>query len=109
MDSYKDQVFEATIRFIYTMMDERKRAFRVEAFFTNAPKVLYPNLTLEANIIINEKKDVLTIPSNYLIDDTAVMLENGTIRPIKTGLKDYNTVEVLDGIDENTKIKISKK
>jgi HlyD family secretion protein len=108
MDSYKDQVFEATIRFIYPMMDERKRAFRVEALFTNAPKVLYLNLTLEANIIINEKKDVLTIPTNYLIGDTAVMLKNGTIRPIKTGLKDYNTVEVLDGIDENTKIKLSK-
>jgi multidrug efflux pump subunit AcrA (membrane-fusion protein) len=108
MDSYKDQVFEATISFIYPMMDERKRAFRVEALFTKAPKVLYPNLTLEANIIINEKKEVLTIPTNYLIDDTAVMLKNGTIRPIKTGLKDYNTVEVLDGIDENTKIKLSK-
>jgi hypothetical protein len=43
-----------------------------------------------------------------LIGDTAVMLKNGTIRPIKTGLKDYNMVEVLDGIDENTKIKLSK-
>jgi multidrug efflux pump subunit AcrA (membrane-fusion protein) len=108
MDSYKDQVFEATISFIYPMMDERKRAFRVEALFTKAPKVLYPNLSLEVNILINEKIKVLTIPSNYLVNDTAVMLEDGTLRSIKTGLKDFNTVEVLGGIDEHTKIKLSK-
>ena len=108
MDSYKDQVFEATISFIYPMMDERKRAFRVEALFTKAPKVLYPNLSLEVNILINEKTKVLTIPRSYLVNDTAVMLEDGTLRSIKTGLKDYNTVEVLNGIDENTKIKLSK-
>ena len=108
MDSYEAQVFEATISFIYPMMDERKRAFRVEALFTKTPKVLYPNLTLEANIIIHEKRNVLTIPTIYLIDETAVMLEDGTIRSIKIGLKDYNTVEVLDGIDQHTKIKRAK-
>jgi multidrug efflux pump subunit AcrA (membrane-fusion protein) len=108
MDSYKDQVFEATISFIYPMMDERKRAFRVEALFTKAPKVLYPNLSLEVNILINEKTKVLTIPSSYLVNDTAVMLEDGTLRAIKTGLKDFNTVEVLGGIDEHTKIKLPK-
>jgi hypothetical protein len=36
------------------------------------------------------------------------MLEDGTLRSIKTGLKDFNTVEVLGGIDEHTKIKLSK-
>jgi multidrug efflux pump subunit AcrA (membrane-fusion protein) len=108
MDSYEDQVFEAIISFIYPMMDERKRAFRVEALFTIAPKILYPNLTLEVNIIIHEKKNVLTIPTIYLIDETAVMLEDGTIRYLKIGLRDYNTLEVLDGIDENTKIKRAK-
>jgi hypothetical protein len=34
------------------------------------------------------------------------MLEDGTIRSIRIGLQDYNTVEVLDGIDENIKIKL---
>ncbi len=109
LDSYEDQVFEAVVSFIYPMMDEQKRSFRVEAVFTKAPVVLYPNLTLEANIIINEKTDVLTIPTNYLVNYSAVMLDDGTVRTIKIGLKDYNTVEVLDGIDENTKIKLPKK
>ncbi len=108
LDSYEDQVFEAVVSFIYPMMDERKRAFRVEAIFTKAPEVLYPNLTLEANIVLNEKTEVLTIPSDYLVNDSAVMLEDGTIRSIKIGLKDDNKVEVLEGIDEHTKIKLPK-
>ena len=108
LDSYKDQVFEAVVSFIYPMMDERKRSFRVEAVFIKAPKVLYPNLTLEANIIINEKTNVLTIPTNYLIDDSAVMLEDGSIHPVKIGLKDYNKVEVISGIDETARIKLPK-
>ena len=104
MDSYEDQVFEAEVSFVYPMMDERTRAFRVEAVFTNAPQVLYPNLTLEANIIISEKKNVLTIPANYLIDDSSVLLEDGSIRKVDIGLRDYSTVEILSGIDKSTKI-----
>ena len=106
LDSYRDQIFEAKISFIYPMMDARKRAFQVEAIFTNTPDLLYPNLTLEANVIINEKRDALTIPTNYLVGDTAVMLEDGTIRLIKIGLKDYRAAEILEGIDENIKIKL---
>ncbi len=108
LDSYENQTFEAVVNFIYPMMDERKRAFRVEAVFTKAPEVLYPNLTLEANIIVNEKSNVLTIPTNYLLNDTSVILEDGSIRTIKTGFKNYNTVEILSGINANSKINLPK-
>lgn len=106
MDSYKDQVFEAKVSFIHPMMDERTGTFRVEALFTKAPEVLYPNLSLEVNIIVSEKKNVLTIPASYLINDSQVMLADGSVKDVQIGLKDYSTVEILSGIDENTKIKI---
>jgi HlyD family secretion protein len=106
LDSYPDQVFEAEVSFIYPMMDERKRTFRVDAILTKTPQTLYPNLTLEANIIIQEKTGVLTIPTSYLVGDSAVMLEDRSIRPITIGLKDYDKVEVLSGIDEHTKIRL---
>ena len=104
MDSYKNQVFEAKVSFIYPMMDDRTRTFKVEAVFLKQPEKLYPNLTLEANIVINEKKNILTIPTNYLLNDSAVILEDGTIKTLKIGLKDYNITEVISGIDENSKI-----
>ena len=33
-----------------------ENSFKVEAVFTTRPKLLYPNLTVEANIIINTKE-----------------------------------------------------
>ncbi len=108
MDSYKNQIFEAKVSFIYPLMDERTRSFKVEADFIKLPEVLYPNLSLEGNIIINEKKNVLTIPTNYVVDDSKVLLEDGSLREIKIGLSDYTLTEVISGIDENTKIKMPR-
>ena len=66
MDSYKGEVFEGNISKIDPLMDERSRSFTVEAVYTTKPPVLYPNLTVEANIIIQTKKNALTIPRSYL-------------------------------------------
>lgn len=109
LDSYPEQVFEAQISFIYPIMDERKRAFRVEATFVKAPKVLYPNLSLEANVIIQEKKNVLTIPTAYLLPESAVLLADGTVRKVKIGLQNDAVVEIQQGLDTDTKIRRPKK
>lgn len=108
MDSYKNQSFEASVSFIYPMMDERTRTFKVEAVFSNPPIKLYPNLTLEANIVITEKKNALTIPTNFLLNDSTVLLEDGTMKAVKLGLQDYNISEIVSGIDANTKIRMPK-
>lgn len=109
MDSYQKEIFEAQVSFIYPMMEEQTRTFRVEAIFTKEPKILFPNLTLEANIIINEKKNALTIPTNYLINESTVILEDGSEKKVEIGLKDYTLTEILGGIDENTKIRMPEK
>lgn len=105
MDSYKNQSFEAEIKFIHPMMNERTRIFKVEAFFTKQPKILYPNLSLEANIIIKKKMNVLTIPTTYLLNDSNVVLENGQIKKVKIGLKDINLVEIIHGLNKGSKIR----
>ena len=98
MDSYKGEVFEATINKMYSMMNERSKSFKVEAVFTKQPKNLYPNLTAEANIIIEVKENAITIPRNYLMGNDLVLLANQEKRKVTTGLKDYEKVEVLSGI-----------
>jgi len=98
LDSYKDQVFEAFVDKIYPIMDERSRTFKIEAHFVAPPKKLYPNLTAEANIIIQTKKNVLVIPKSYLIDDDYVLVKNNEKRKLKIGLRDYEKVEVLEGL-----------
>ena len=106
LDSYKGQTFEAVVAKIDPIMNERSKTFTIEAAFINQPPVLYPNLTLEANIVIKTKPNILTIPRKYLINDQYVVLENGEKKYIKIGLKDYEKVEVISGIAKTDKIMI---
>ena len=101
MDSYKDQVFNAEVSRIYPIMNERSRTFTVEAVFKDQPKELYPNLTLEANIVIQTKKNALIIPREYLVDEQFVFTDPDKKEKIKVkvGLMDYKFVEIQSGLD----------
>lgn len=98
LDSYKGQAFEAVVEKIYPIMNERSRSFTVDARFVTEPPVIYPNLTLEANIVIQTKDTALTIPRNFLLEDDYVMLENKEKKKVVTGLKDYQKVEIISGL-----------
>ncbi|MFE3848470.1 efflux RND transporter periplasmic adaptor subunit [Flavobacterium sp. LB3P45] len=98
MDSYRGQVFEATIDKIYPIMQQRSRTFKIEAHFVNPPKKMYPNLTTEANIVIKTKKNAMTIPKSYLIQDRYVLVNKDEKRNVKIGLSDYQKVEILEGL-----------
>ena len=98
LDSYKGQVFEAIIDKIYPIMDEPSRTFKIEAHFVNPPQKLYPNLTAEANIIIQIKKNAITIPKTYLIQGDYVLVNKDEKRKVKIGLSDYQKVEILEGL-----------
>lgn len=106
MDSYPAEVFQATLSRIYPIMNESTRTFRAEAVFTAPPRVLYPLMTLEASIVIREKKDALTIPSRCLVNDSTVLLEDGRERRVRTGLKDLRIVEIEYGLDVSDRIKV---
>jgi multidrug efflux pump subunit AcrA (membrane-fusion protein) len=85
-------------------MNERSKTFTIEARFTVVPEVLYPNLSLEANIILSEKKNVLVIPRNYLIDNQYVLKASGEKVKVKIGLMDFEKVEILSGIKANDQL-----
>jgi HlyD family secretion protein len=104
MDSYKNQVFEAEIVKVFPLMNERSKTFTVDAVFKKMPEVLYPNLTVEANIVVDTKTDVLTIPLNVIGDSNYVMKKNGERVRIETGLRDYKKSEVLSGITETDEL-----
>lgn len=104
LDSYKGKVFEAEVSKIDPIMNERTRTFRITAEFTKKPEILYPNLTAEANIIIQSKENALLIPRNYLIGDSMVLNERKEKIKVKTGLMDYTKVEILSGINAGEKL-----
>jgi HlyD family secretion protein len=101
MDSYKGQIFEATVTKINPIMSDRSKSFTVEAVFIKQPATLYPNLTCEANIIIQQKEKAITIPRNYLIAGDSVWIESKKKRKVIIGLKDYQKVEIISGLTVN--------
>lgn len=104
MDSYKGQVFEARVSKINPLMNERSKTFKVEAVFTKAPKKIFPNTSFEANIVLESKKEVLTIPRTYLLKGDSVLLSSGKKVKVKIGLRDFEFVEILSGLRPEDKI-----
>lgn len=100
IDAYGKKVFKAKITKIYPQKNNRSQTFKIEARFVDVPKKLYPGLSGEANILISEKPNVLTIPKAYLVDDNHVKTENGLVE-ITTGLESLSLIEVLSGITED--------
>ncbi len=101
LDSYKNKVFTARVKKIYPKKDERNQTFTIEALFDEAPEVLYPGLSGEANIQIAYRKDALTIPRNYLLKPGTVITQEGQ-KEITTGIESIDRVEVTSGVTEGT-------
>ena len=76
----------------------------VEAEFIQKPDQIYPNITFEANIIIQEKSGALLIPRTYLLKDSLIIKSGGDTVIVKTGLKDYQKVEILSGIKSDDEL-----
>lgn len=104
MDSYKGQVFEAKVSKINPLMNERSKTFKVEAVFTKAPKRVFPNTSFEANIEIESRKKVLTIPRTYLLKGDSVQLADGRKVKVTVGLRDFEYVEILSGLKSSDEI-----
>jgi multidrug efflux pump subunit AcrA (membrane-fusion protein) len=104
LDSYKNQVFEATVTKISEIMNERSKTFLVDAKFTKAPPKLFPNITFEANILLSKKEKALLIPRNYLKNDSIITLASGEERVVKLGLKDFQKAEIISGLKASDEI-----
>ncbi len=104
LESYKGKVFEAKVTKINPLMNERSKTFLVEAQFVEQPEILYPNISFEANIVINSKEKAILIPRDYLLNDSFVVKPNGDKVAVKTGLKDYQKIEILSGVSESQEL-----
>jgi RND family efflux transporter MFP subunit len=103
LEAYKNQVFEATVSRISPKIDEKTQTFQIDAKFKNIPPKLYMGLTGEGNILVDSKHKVLVIPRSYLLPGNKVETDNGIIT-VKTGMANWDYIEIISGITENTRI-----
>jgi multidrug efflux pump subunit AcrA (membrane-fusion protein) len=104
LESYENMNYEASVTKIYPLMNERTKTFTVLAHFTKKPTVLYPNLSLEANILISKKDKALLLPVEYINDKNEVTLKSGEIRKIRSGIRNFQMVEIVEGLKEKDEV-----
>ena len=103
MDAYPDTLFQAIVHRIYPAKNIRNQTFLVEGQFIKQPPTLFPGLSGEANIIVQQKDSALVIPKSYLINTNQVRTKEGLINIVK-GQENMEYVEIISGIDTKTEI-----
>src|SRR6266498_1560547 len=87
------------------------QTFRVDAVFTDSTQQPFIHSSVEANIIIQKKNNVLIIPRNALVaDDSVQVKQNGKQKTIavRTGIHTLDEVEILQGLNESSQVVIPK-
>jgi hypothetical protein len=100
LDIWPDTVLKAHITRIYSRLNKKEQAFRVDARFDTAFSFPYSGINAEANILINEKKNALCIPVEWMKNDSVWVLDGKKIKAVKviTGAQDGKYLEILAGI-----------
>ncbi|MGZ3757708.1 MAG: efflux RND transporter periplasmic adaptor subunit, partial [Mucilaginibacter sp.] len=109
LNSNKNQVVNAYISKIYPSFDSNQQAFIVEATFKDNPGVLMNGTQLQCNIIVQEKKNVLVIPTYCLLNGDYVMLKGAKDKTaVKTGIRTLEWTEILSGLTDNDVLMTAK-
>jgi multidrug efflux pump subunit AcrA (membrane-fusion protein) len=108
LNTDKQKTYSAEISKIYPSFDIKEQSFTVEAKFQNPSKNILYNTQIQANIIVAEKKNALTVPSKFFISVDTLQLSNGKKIFVKKGIFNNEWTEILGGISENETIVLPK-
>lgn len=106
-DVFGDKIIEGKVIRVLPRMNEREQSFTVEAELPNTGLSSVYGLNCEADIIISEEREALLIPKDYLMPGDSVSMDvDGDIKvvKVKTGLISGNYVEIISGIESQTKL-----
>ncbi|MDZ7755983.1 efflux RND transporter periplasmic adaptor subunit [Rhodohalobacter sp.] len=100
LDAIEDTVLSGVVTLIYPRINTIERTAKVIASIESREFPLYPGMALEANIVVNEKENVLVIPVTYISEENEVILKDGSLKRVETGIRDLNNVEIVSGLEE---------
>jgi len=109
LDAFQDRKFSGTVRRVapYVLdIEKQSRTVDVEAVIDDPDmQVLLPGYSADVQVILDERQDVLNIPTSAILEDSAVYLipEGGgrlEKRSIGVGLSNWEITEVLSGLKE---------
>lgn len=110
VDAYTDKIFKGSVSKIVPKTSNTASGAKivvVKIKLEDAVLNFINGLTGQANIIIKEKKNILTIPQEALREDNSVVLkENQRLIPkkVKIGISSDTDIEIKKGLKEGDKI-----
>lgn len=109
LDAFTDEIFETEIELIAQRSIETSTgatAFEVK-FNLNDEQNIRIGMNGEAEIIIEEKEDVLTVPTEAILDEKYVYVKTATgyeKREIETGIESDFDIEILNNLKEDEEV-----
>lgn len=106
IDAYKDKFFKGKVMEIYPRISPGNKTSKVIASIElNRSINVYSGMSVEANIVITERKGVLVIPREYITEGSKVKVKGeDDLVKVTTGVSDLENIEILSGIDENAEL-----
>lgn len=118
VDAFPYESFKGEIDKISAMAVSENgiKVFPIEIVITELNEKLKPGMTANVTIFGEKKDDILVIPiraifSNSDGDDIVYKVQNDTISTsarIKTGINDFQKVEIVEGLQEGDKISLTE-
>lgn len=115
LDPYPDQTFPGTLTRIAPFVRDvegQNRTVDVETEFTDRDfaRKLLPGTSADVEVILSSRDHVLRIPAYALMEGSRVLLLNQNTlvaRTVKTGLRNWDYVEITQGLKEADLITVS--
>ena len=106
LDAYRGENFYGRVEYIapvVQMNPDLSRTLNVKILVEEGKEKFIGGMSADVIVVIEEKDDILFAPSDALIrDEYAYVVENGRAvrREVTTGTGNWESVEILDGLNE---------
>lgn len=113
VDALPGETFAASIDRVSPTVDARNGTFRATAYIDNADGSLAPGMFGRFSIAFEKHTNVLTIPAAAVVEEDnasvvyVVVDGRAERRPIRTGIRNAQRIEVLDGLDAHESVVIT--
>lgn len=112
IDAYPDKTFTGSVLSVDTSgkVSSGVTTYTIIILLDSTTIDIYPNMAVNANIILDSKSNILLVPANTVQSQngqaTVRVMQNGQVKniPVETGLSSDTQTEIISGISEGDKI-----
>lgn len=104
-EGFRGKTLEATVAEITPKGDPQTKTFRVYLALPEDTPLLI-GMSVEANVVTQEKKDALLLPAEAILQDNVFTVVDGRLKrtKVETGLRGARMVEIIGGVREGEQV-----